>query len=39
MDLCAYSSILLLVDVEKNPRVGWANSMERGGVGLLKGMK
>ena len=23
----------------KNPRVGWANSMERGDVGLLRGMK
>ena len=38
MDLRTYSSILLLVDVEENPRVMWANSMERGD-GLLRGMK
>ena len=38
IDLCTYSSILLLVDVEenlKNPRVGWAKSMERGDGGCL----
>lgn len=29
MNLCTYPSIMSLVDMEKNPRVGWANSMER----------
>lgn len=44
MDLCTYSSVLILVDVEKRNWVkrtsmGWDNSMERGDKGLLKGMK
>lgn len=39
MDLCTHSSILLLMDVEENPRVGWVNRMEKGDGRLLKGMK
>lgn len=43
-DLYTYSSILLLIDIEKpnkvkTPWAGWANSMERGDKGLLKWMK
>ena len=36
MDICTYSSILLLVD---NPRVGLVKNMGRWDRGLLRGMK